>query len=454
MALIKRTELKSHIQANDSLDCQIFLFFGERYLCRQAAEQTIKLLLREETGAVHSIDGDNEDPGRTLASLLSFSLLPGRQIYHITDSRIFHSRQVASEIWDKALQSHLENRVGPATKNLLAMIQAAGLRIDSQSPLVEMEKREWSNLFNFEKPSGDLSWADKLLFAARDKLKASSGNIADQYIATFDKGLPPANVLLLSAETVDKRQRLFNYFKKNGTVVDCTVAAGSSASARDAQKNVLKELMLKTLAEFNKKIDTRAADHFFERVGFHPVGVVMETEKLCHFVGDRPNISLEDLETMVARSREDALYELTDAFGKRQTDRTLRILNRLLGQGIHSLAILATMRNYLRKLLIFRSLQFSPSPIWTRGMNAKEFQSRYLPELKAQGEWTNILGGHPYALFMSFTKASEFSCSGLQRWLYMLLDAEFRLKGSPLPPVLILEELFISMLKGTPKLPR
>jgi DNA polymerase III delta subunit len=48
---------------------------------------------------------------------------------------------------------------------------------------------------------------------------------------------------------------------------------------------------------------------------------------------------------------------------------------------------------------------------------------------------------------MSFTKASEFSCSLLKRWLELLLQSEFRLKGSPLSPHLILEELLLTMLR-------
>ena len=155
---------------------------------------------------------------------------------------------------------------------------------------------------------------------------------------------------------------------------------------------------------------------------------------------------------MVARTREDALYELTDALGKRQIGRTLTLVSRLLEQGIHELAILATLRNFVRKMLIFRSLQKRPSPAWRSGMNAKDFQNSYLPALKAESEWSELLQGHPYALFMSFSKASEYSCAGLKRWLALLLDAEFRLKGSPLPSRLVLEELFLTMLKGAPKL--
>ena len=81
-------------------------------------------------------------------------------------------------------------------------------------------------------------------------------------------------------------------------------------------------------------------------------------------------------------------------------------------------------------------------------MNAGHFQKVYLPALKERGEWSDMLKGHPYALFMSFSKAQEFSCTVLKSWLALLLQAEFRLKGAPLPPDLVLEELFLTLLKS------
>jgi DNA polymerase-3 subunit delta len=105
------------------------------------------------------------------------------------------------------------------------------------------------------------------------------------------------------------------------------------------------------------------------------------------------------------------------------------------------------MRNYLRRLMIFSSLQLRPEPHWHSTMNARQFQNDYLPALKATGEWPELLKGHPYALFMSFTTASGYSCRTLRNWLALLLAAEYRLKGSPLPPRLVLEELFLTMLQ-------
>jgi DNA polymerase-3 subunit delta len=79
-------------------------------------------------------------------------------------------------------------------------------------------------------------------------------------------------------------------------------------------------------------------------------------------------------------------------------------------------------------------------------MSAGTFQKEYLPALKKRDEWMDMLKGHPYALFMSFSKAQDFSCAVLKSWLGLLLQAEFRLKGSPLSPDLVLEELFLTML--------
>ncbi|MBU1565116.1 MAG: hypothetical protein KJ630_05750 [Proteobacteria bacterium] len=454
MTLIKRAELQAALQeGSPTLNSQLFLFFGERYLCKEAADLVQEKLLEVGHGAVHAIDGDHEDAGRTLSRLMSYSLLPGRQLLRVSDSRIFHSKTVVEEIWGKAAQAFQSGNSGSARNHLLSMVQAVGLEIEGTTSLSEIPSPEWQKIFAFAKPTDNLQWADHLLGETQGKSQAASVNLAERYIQTFEKGIPAQNILFLTAETVDKRQRLFTYLKKNGTVVDCSVAGGSGAAAQTEQKEILREMMQKTLTELQKKIEPRAVEMFFERVGFHPVAVVVETEKLAHSIGDRATITASDVEEMVSRNREDALYELTDALGKRQADRALTILSHLLEQGIHALAILSTIRNYLKKQLIFRSLQMRDFPLWRSGMNARDFQNTYLPALKAEEEWGELLQGHPYALFMSFSKASEYSCSGLKRWLAMLLDAEFRLKGSPLPPRLVIEELLLAMVKGAPKLP-
>ncbi len=446
MALIKRTELPGLLKDLKDKPPQICLCLGERYLGRESADLLQQALLSASPGTVHSIDGDQEDAGQTLAKLNSFSLLPGRQIFRVSDSRIFHSKTVALAIWNKAVQAKDAGRTDSARRSLSSLLQLAAITPGSGTAFSEIAGDQWQKLFSFANPSENLRWADDLAAGMGMSASGKTIGIAEKYIAAFEKGLPPQNILILTAEEADRRQRLFGSIKKHGLIIDCAVAEGSGVAAQNEQKDILREMLQKTLKEFGKKIEPQALDIFFERVGFHPIAVVMETEKLALYADDRPLITISDLDEMVGRSREDALFELTDAFGKRQSGRTLTILGRLQDNGTHGLAILSTMRNYLRKLMIFRSLQLRRHPQWHKGLNARQFQSDYLPAMKESGDWPELLKGHPYALYMSFMTAAGFSCTTLKGWLGLLLQAEYRLKGSSLPQRLVLDQLFLDML--------
>ncbi|RWX51583.1 DNA polymerase-3 subunit delta, partial [Candidatus Electrothrix marina] len=108
-----------------------YLFIGERYLCQQAADQAAKLLCAAG-GTVHSIDGDTEENNLTLSKLRSFSLLGGKQVFRVNNTRLFHSKNVAKAIWSRAVQANEGNKPDKAFKYLQAMMEAGGL--ESREP--------------------------------------------------------------------------------------------------------------------------------------------------------------------------------------------------------------------------------------------------------------------------------------------------------------------------------
>jgi DNA polymerase-3 subunit delta len=75
--------------------------------------------------------------------------------------------------------------------------------------------------------------------------------------------------------------------------------------------------MHKTLRKYGKKIEPRAAELFFERVGFHPVAVAVEAEKLVHFIGDKPTIPVEAVEEIAARPKPTTRDEIADELNRR-----------------------------------------------------------------------------------------------------------------------------------------
>jgi DNA polymerase-3 subunit delta len=443
----KIPELLTEVGRNTA---RAYLLIGDRFLCRQATEQLEKALLADG-GTVHALDGEEEDPAKTISRLRSFSLLPGRQIYRINDTRLFYSKKVARSLWKRILTAKDAEKTETVRRHLRAMLAAGGL--DSENPDSDpagMSNHEWKKCFDFPHPGGDLSWITPLLKEgggpAKPATTASAGDPAAQLQKTLESGIPVTNILILLAEEVDKRKRFYKYLKDQQVVVDLSVDKGAGSKAQKVQKSVLVDLINNTLKEMGKTMAPGILDQLIDRVGFHPIAVVMETDKLCLSIDNRDRIEQKDLDTMVGRTRQEALFELTGAIGRRQLGPALIICSHLLENGIHPLAVIATLRNYVRTLLLFRALQEQHEYGYQRGMQANVFQQQCLPRLKEQERWKQELKGHPYAVYMQFKTAALFSLEELRYWLGQVLQTEQRLKSSPLEPLTVVQHLLVTML--------
>jgi DNA polymerase-3 subunit delta len=461
MSLYKRQDIPKLLstieQGNIS---QVYLLFGERYLCRSAVQEIIDCLLpdqeRQATSLQH-IDGDQEDPAKTLNLLRTYSLFPGRQIFWVTDSKLFFSKGIAKSIWDKVCKKKEANEKKHARRYLKQMLDLAAVSPAEMldEDITSLSSTRWKNLFGFVKPKGDLSWVLELLTGNQEDNEPTRdvgpADTISLYTSAFEAGIPPDNILILLAETVDKRKRFYKFIQENGVVVNLSVESGGSAAAKRDQDSVLKDLVVKTLAGFDKKIDPQAIPVLLERVGFHPVAAVMESEKLAHYAGDRQAISKADVDAIIGRTREEALYELNEAVTGGRLEESLTILARLQEGGVHPLAILATLKNHMKKLLLVRSLQDMDDPKYFKSIAFPAFQKSYLPKLKdGRDEWSTMLWkSHPYGLYMLFRQAAQFTYQELENSLKELLKAEFRLKSSSVDNRLIIDSLLFNILHNS-----
>jgi DNA polymerase-3 subunit delta len=458
MSVYKRQDIPKLLEEIKlGITSQIYLLFGERYLCRNAAQELIDRLLPEkerQAASLQQIDGDQEDCNRTLNLLKTFSLFSGRKIFWVTDTKLFYSKGVAKNVWDKACEKNERNEPGPAQRYLLQMLNLAAVSPQdvAEENIASLSATRWKALFGFSKPQGDLSWAQVLLTeipAGASPAKGKEADAATLYTNAFETGIPADNILILLAEAVDKRKRLYKYIQEHGVILDLAVDPGSSTAAKRDQEKILKELLHSTLTKYGKDIESQTVPVFLERVGFHPVAIVMEAEKLALYAGDRKTISREDVDAIIGRTREEALFELSEAVTSGRLEEGLLILDHLQSSGVHGLAILATLRNHIKRLLLVRSLQEVKSPAYTKSLSFPVFQSSYLPKIKeGRDEWTNLLWkSHPYGLFMLFRQAAQFRCEDLQQGLRELLTAEYRMKGSALDSRLVMDSLLLNLMR-------
>ena len=306
---------------------------------------------------------------------------------------------------------------------------------------------EWQQYFGFARPDGDLRWTHDYLDASGNS-GSSSGQATDpeeRLTAALKAGLPASNFLMLLAEEVDKRKKLFKLLKEEQTVIDLSVETGAGTKAQKEQRAVLLHLLQQTLAEDNKTMAPALVDLLCERVGFHPIALVMELRKVMAYIGERRQITRDDLDLLVGRTRQEALFELTTALSQRDLPHMLTIADRLQENGIHPLAIVSTLRNYARGLLLCRALLEQPATGFHPAISSADFQQTCLPRLKEKELWKKEMGGHPYALYMQFKAAASLTFPLLTAWLQHLLQAELRLKGSPVAAATILQHLLISM---------
>jgi DNA polymerase-3 subunit delta len=78
------------------------------------------------------------------------------------------------------------------------------------------------------------------------------------------------------------------------------------------------------------KIEQDAARELIDSLGSDMLMVSRELEKLVLYVGEKKQISLGDVETMVLAAKQRSLYELTDAISAKDKPRALSVLDALL----------------------------------------------------------------------------------------------------------------------------
>lgn len=475
MPTFKRQDLPKLLEqiAADEI-APVYLLVGERFLCREAAAAIEAALLpdeRQRQNQLTTVDGDKEEPGKILARLRTYNLFGGRQVTKVVDSRLLHSKTVAKNLWEKAEAAQAAANAKETRRHLGAMLALAGLAPAAwhHDQLAELSASQWQKLFGFAKPA-ETAWVGDFLSIDDNRddrpPAAAKGDAGEELMNALEAGLPPGKVLLLLAETADKRKKLYKYLDKKAVVVDLGIDTGSSAPARKEQAALLKNLVQETLAGFNKKIRPDALELLLERVGFHPVAVVMEAEKLALYLDEQESIGRREVAELVGRTREEAIYELSEAFTAGRLEKSFTILERLQQGGMHPLAILGGLRNHVRKLLLVRAVQDQAGRPCDSGLAYPVFQKSYLPQVKKAWEeqaetadqdeqadratpaeafaWPDSFPSHPYALYQLFLQAGRLSSRQLQELLRALLVAEHRLKGSGLPEDVVLSALLFA----------
>lgn len=145
---------------------------------------------------------------------------------------------------------------------------------------------------------------------------------ADAFISAVREGLErylehpaPRGTLVLECRSFPKNTRLYRAAQKAGGLLEeCRKATGRGVS----------ELVAAATARRRKRIDKAAIERLIDRVGNDAGVLENEIEKLCLYVGQRRQITTDDIDALVGASREERIFAVLEAAGTGQLETALR----------------------------------------------------------------------------------------------------------------------------------
>lgn len=458
---------------------EVILIYGEEYLYKKAFESLLDRMVPKEKRSFgyEPVSDDTDSIADIIERLNTFSLMPGRKVVALTDTGLFYSKSKEDAVWEKIKKAVDDDALKKASGPFRSLLSVKG--IDYEKALTEQGKKTLKFTESFGNDDG---WLKQLVDYCEEKnlkIPEATDNIGALKQA-IEKGFPEDHHLIITTELIDKRKGLYTAIKERGLIVDCSVPKGDRKADKEQQALVLRESANRVLEKSGKQVAPDAYRYLIDMTGFDLRTFTDNLERLISFVGDRQSISLNDARSLLRRTKQDPIYELSGAFAERNLEKSLFFAGNLLNNGFYPLQIMATLVNQARKLVIARDFIDSlPSGQWRNNIDYRQFQSAVMPLVKSKDEATkafaegcdqsltdpestgkkkkkkkkatdNLLApnpGSPYPIFLLLKNAGSYRMEELVSAYERLLDADRRLKSTGEDPRLVIEHALIHICK-------
>ena len=268
----------------------------------------------------------------------------------------------------------------------------------------------------------------------------------ERLVSLLLEGLPEQNHLVLSAASVDRRKKLFK------TMAGCGSVLHFPRDRKEVvRKGQLREEARKLLHDAGKRLSPPAWESLGRKTGFDLRVSITAIRQLIAYVGDRPVIEPADVEALVGKTKEESVFDLTDAMSERDAARCVALLGDLLQQGVHHLMILTMMTREIRHLFHARILldEGGFSRNFDPGMEYGSFVRKAYPVLRerfssAGGKKSGSLAdSHPFVVFQALKRCRSFPPDRLAEFLQELLRLDVSFKSLAVDPQLSLERFLL-----------
>jgi len=425
-----------------------YLLYGEEeYLIQEALRDILDLLIppSDRDFGLFFLDGSDADFDLLRDRLLSPSLLGGPKVVVVKNTEIFQSKENLGDLIQKIRES-LGEQPEKAARYFQAFLKLSGFAWE------DLQGEGWRKITDeqwrkaVEEDAGDdrHTWLPRIveICAGRGMMSGGDADLSDSFEKLLAGGLPAGNCLILTAEAADKRKKIFKVIDRTGVVLHF------GKIKETATRETLKSEAKKLLDGCGKSLTSGAWAALGKKTGFQLRPSLNELQKLVVFAGEKTMIDEEDVETVVGKTKEDRVFDLTNALSEKNAPAALLALQGLLDQGEPPLMILSMVSREIRLLLQASILvQSGKLPSMTPGMEFPVFQKKIYPAVSAMAESLPgkdfLPGKNPYVIYKALGNCRRFSYPVLVSYLDDLVEMDRSMKSSATDQRILLERFLI-----------
>ncbi|MBW2175302.1 MAG: hypothetical protein JRF64_12130, partial [Deltaproteobacteria bacterium] len=233
-----------------------YLLYGDEFLHRSAFKSVLNALIQPDHQDMNyeAIDGAGENVYEIIQHLNTFPLIPSAKVVAVHGTRIFYSAVVMDDLLGRSKEAFEMEDLEESARYLLYTFSMAGISLDDvrEGGWKGVSDKKLRERFEQEDNSG---WLGQVIaHCLQEKMVVPvHQDDADVLNDAILSGYPETNYLVLTADLVDKRRRLYKTIKKIGVVVDCSVPKGDRKADKDRQQAALKTHMKMGLSHCMKR---------------------------------------------------------------------------------------------------------------------------------------------------------------------------------------------------------
>lgn len=205
----------------------------------------------------------------------------------------------------------------------------------------------------------------------------------------------PSTVIVGVTSKLDKRMKLYAQLSKKGWL-----------HVLEAPRQLAPWVRAEAQAR-GVRMDSAAVSRLVDAVGSDLSRIALAVEQLGLYAGDRP-VSSDDVDELIADTRERSVFELTDAIGAADRARALAAVSSLCDQRESAVGIVVMLARHIRQLSMLHTLRTTGVP---------------------RPQWAQLIGVPPFVVDKLIAQARAYSPQALAQATQRLARVDRALKG-------------------------